>query len=1825
MLPSLLHTALPNSFLEADSYIVAANAPSQTQPQSDTYRINFNNIMLTEYVRFIAKITGSNFTFNESDLQIPVTIVSEEQETLESIFSALTQILRINGLSLLEDRGNYIISKNPLVIQIPEITSGDTFGPTETKAPLVTRVFRIHNTNVNSVAAIVHTMVSQGALISVSIETHQLIVTDITTNIDKIASLLALIDMPHSPLDIESYTAKYVATPELSSLARQILEPFIEGNPFIFVQQPETNQIFIISTPYLIERAITVLQDLDAEPKTAPLGKAVPSENIFFYKIRHLSKKDLLSALDNVITQLKSTAHPATPLITMLTSYRYIQDSNSICFIGDTGTYAKILEVLAGIDVPPNLSGTPTFFLYPIQHVSATQLLAAIKDFCAKLTASSSADPNFITALESGRYLSENNALIFSGLPDVLAKVQSTMPTLDLVPDNAGSQFLIYKLENDNLTQIENSLRDFVANLRKSTTPDLPLIDVISSLNYVSDSHSLIFTGDRTTLNRLRNVLTSLDQVEAGSRVTIYVYQPKSSSQYQLELALKQLLATLKQASVPDSALVSVVESAKFLQETQSFVFSGTQNALTRFQQILPALDAAAAKKDQQSLFIYQIHYQSPQALQDTLKALAAKLSKESGTDPDFLAAINHLEYVKETNSLMFTGTPAALDRLRQLMPTIDIASSVPASDQSTFFVYQLKAANDSQFEQSLESLVNRLKATQSPDADLISALESSHYTKETNSVIFTGSQGALAKIQQLLPSLDTLNNAQQQSSFFIYTPKKASTADFQQAINTFIANLKTAPTPDAELIQALESGKYLKETNSFTFTGSPDAVARLHELLPSLDIPPQSAKSSFQIYRIQHAKMANLKLSLDTFVKNLQAAPHPDEALIQAIQSMRFIEESNSIVFTGNQEALDHLAQLMPSFDVQWGSTAPVGLPASDHFFVYKPTYRKDGDLLKSLQEMANNLKSSGLADNALIRALDTAKWVASSNSLVFSGDTATLDNIKNLMVTVDTPTADQSLQIYLYRPINVPYEQLEQLLKNLTAKLDVGNPSDAQLKEAITTMQWVSASQSLAFKAHADTIDRIKQLITSLDIPPEGGTKQQVYFLYKLQYASIENITSYLNKIASNLGGSTIPSQGLIEVIHSIKPVPENNAVLLTGESSAVDQVKQLIAQYDTPAAAPPNSGVVFIFKPKYIDPKDLHASLETLITDLSGTSTVDAQLIATLRSARIIEANKSIAFTGTSASIEQLKLLITDLDTPDSAKQIHHVGAMTFFIYKIQYAPSSQLMASLKSVTTDLAKGGIDDKDLAQTINSMKWIKETNSLLFTGTEPTLQKVQALISKFDIPSLAPPQPLRPIEAPPSTYSIYRPQFKPGDQLIELLCEFEQNLRMGGVENLGLISTINNLKWMETTCSLIITGDQASITKVQELLKQFDVPDQKQSLINQDAQLGETSFLVYKLQYHQGDDIRTALTRVSADLQDTHKGQKLPIVDAINAVQWIPVTNSLLTSGPPDVLAKIRELILNLDVPLRQVFIEVLILQTSLSNNQSIGLSWSGRAQYKNQFSGQTGNFQPPGTDPIIGSMYAPINASTFPSVNNFVTPGGFDLGAIGDVILHNGQTFFTLGSFIQALQTDSDTAIITNPKFIAQDSNNATIFFGLNVPFTGSQIQITGAAGSSSQSLEYRNVGNNLSITPTLGSGDLITLDINTNLSSTTAAPSGVPPTTGITTSQTTITTRVQVPDGHFICLTGQLQDSKSHTRNQIPCLGGLPLIGLAFQNAARTLQKDNLMIFVKPTIMKTFDEYKQLTQNQEDLMKDTSGLPVLKEELDEGLDWVKTPDNE
>ncbi len=352
-----------------------------------------------------------------------------------------------------------------------------------------------------------------------------------------------------------------------------------------------------------------------------------------------------------------------------------------------------------------------------------------------------------------------------------------------------------------------------------------------------------------------------------------------------------------------------------------------------------------------------------------------------------------------------------------------------------------------------------------------------------------------------------------------------------------------------------------------------------------------------------------------------------------------------------------------------------------------------------------------------------------------------------------------------------------------------------------------------------------------------------------------------------------------------------------------------------------------------------------------------------------------------------------------------------------------------------------------------------------------------------------------------------------------------------------------------------------------------------------------EGRFQIIKLQYHQGSEILEALKQISNDLIETNSGTD-EMVSAISSMQWIKSTNSLFFSGSAYAIEKVCKLVDSLDTALKQVLIEVLVVETSLKNSLDFGLEWSFSSKYKDSLGLGAGNFK--GSDFSQSVNHLGIGDKDAGLLQSPILRG-FDLGIIGDIIFHKGRSFVSLGSLISALQIDGESSIVLNQKLISQENKSSRIFVGDNIPFAGSMVQTIGNGQQTTANVEYRDIGVSLNITPLLGEGDIITLEISEEI--TEAMDHLIHKSnqlSGIKTSKTNMSTSAHVPDGHFLILSGMTKTIKARATSGPPCLGGLPLIGHLFNKKEKNEEKSNLLIFVRPHIIRSTDEYKQISSD-------------------------------
>ncbi len=925
------------------------------------------------------------------------------------------------------------------------------------------------------------------------------------------------------------------------------------------------------------------------------------------------------------------------------------------------------------------------------------------------------------------------------------------------------------------------------------------------------------------------------------------------------------------------------------------------------------------------------------------------------------------------------------------------------------------------------------------------------------------------------------------------------------------------------------------------------------------------------------------------------------------------------------------------------------------ENIFVYKTLHRSGDEILSGLMNIAKNLQESGLPEGDLISVMKSAKAIPETHSITFVGSPQSLEKIKEFLLVIDVSgkgeggtTIPLSNQFFIYKPVQQKGESLAKSIQEIAQDLKSDSFHDPAFLRTLESMKYVKATNSLLFTGDATSLKRLESLIGTLEARSDAPTKP-TYYIYKLQAASGEIVEEDLQHLAKTLKTSEMKEDKVTAVIEKMRYVKETNSLLLTGDPTAIEEVKKLIAEYDYPRTEPEApSSHFFLYKPHHQTAAQIEKSLRDLAANLKKAGLVDRSFLSTIDGMKYVETTNSLIFTGNPDAIQKIQSLLKDIDTPPKEHApIQHIGQTTFLLYKLKAAGGSEIVSSIKTMTANLKAGKTADADFLAALNSMKYVKETNSLFFTGTETALAKVQGLVEQFDVSSLAPaaPAPEKPLQAGLSHFYLYKSITLPAADLEKLLNDFAGNLRSSGLTDPELFSAIHSMRYIVATQSLVFTGTPKALKQIEELVKAFDVPSNATGKIATSSAdspiqaIDNTSFLVYKLQFHKGDEIQGALKQISRDLLQTSTAVNQNLLNSINSVQWLNVTNSLLISGDQDTLTRLKELIKNLDIPLKQVFIEILVIETTLSNALLFGLEWGGNYNFNNRFGISSFNTTPgvnqqnPQFDQFIQKLSGLTPPAPPTPIGNIPPVSGFDLGVIGEVIKHNGNTFLTIGSLLTALQADTETSIITSTKLLGQDGHTSSIFSGSNIPFTGSFVNnTTTGATILTSNIEYRDIGVNLTITPVLGNSDIVTLDISLDRSQTATDITGQnqlnfqsQTANGIITSKTTMQTTVHVPDRNFLVLSGFVNNSNTKVNQGIPCLGGLPVIGAAFSQQNNTVSTQNIVIFLRPYITNSIDDMRRLTSDQENFFRDLAGTPFLEQSYNEAVELIKTIDDE
>ena len=327
------------------------------------------------------------------------------------------------------------------------------------------------------------------------------------------------------------------------------------------------------------------------------------------------------------------------------------------------------------------------------------------------------------------------------------------------------------------------------------------------------------------------------------------------------------------------------------------------------------------------------------------------------------------------------------------------------------------------------------------------------------------------------------------------------------------------------------------------------------------------------------------------------------------------------------------------------------------------------------------------------------------------------------------------------------------------------------------------------------------------------------------------------------------------------------------------------------------------------------------------------------------------------------------------------------------------------------------------------------------------------------------------------------------------------------------------------------------------------------------------------------------------------------PQVSTGGQIQADPATNALIITAPEPQYRQLRAVIDMLDQRRAQVFVESLIAEVSADKAAQFGVQWmSGTGTGSNTVGLLGTNFGTGNTNLL--------NIAAGAAAGTLVAPTGLNV-AVGQQ--RNGA--LALGAVARFLQTDKNSNVLSTPNLLTLDNEEAKIVIGQNVPFiTGSFTSAAPGSTNPFTTVERRDVGLTLRVKPQISENGTVKMQIYQEVSSVDQNSTNSP--TGLITNKRSIESHVLVEDGAIVVLGGLLQDDTNNSQEKVPGLGNVPFFGNLFKSEARRRNKTNLMVFLRPVVVRdgaatealSRGRYEQMRINQQGFQPEaTSTLPI------------------
>ncbi|MDH3639608.1 MAG: type II secretion system secretin GspD [Gammaproteobacteria bacterium] len=450
-------------------------------------------------------------------------------------------------------------------------------------------------------------------------------------------------------------------------------------------------------------------------------------------------------------------------------------------------------------------------------------------------------------------------------------------------------------------------------------------------------------------------------------------------------------------------------------------------------------------------------------------------------------------------------------------------------------------------------------------------------------------------------------------------------------------------------------------------------------------------------------------------------------------------------------------------------------------------------------------------------------------------------------------------------------------------------------------------------------------------------------------------------------------------------------------------------------------------------------------------------------------------------------------------------------------------------------------------------------TNTLVFTDTAANVQRLVEIIRKVDVPDRR------------SNIHVLYLKYAQAKELATVLTQLTTSIVKPGAQKarLGRVSVQAD----PAINALIINAPDNEFSLLKAVVDQLDI----------ERPAGGDVHVVY-LRYATATDLVDLLNEVVGETAGGGGGEgQVPLKPEVS-VQADEATNALVVRAGDDDFRTLQAVIEKLDIRREQVFVETIIAEVGADKAADLGVEWQARD----------------------GTSTGEVTANT--EFSDFT--GGLTLGFINELVEDiTGNIVPDLSVVLRALRSDSNTNILSTPNLLTLDNESAEIVVGQEVPFVTGQfvsdassttiVADGGTDGTATgvvnpfQTIERKDVGIKLEITPQINDGDAIRLEIAQEISR--VSPVVLQGASDLITDRRSIKATVQVDDGQIVVLGGLIQDDVVDTVEWVPVLGKIPVLGALFRRKSKSATKRNLMVFLRPKIIRTAHDIAGYTRDR------------------------------